>query len=171
MRVCMSTSSRLLIPFPPVVLALVFAAGMIACRYEPDAIAEGIATVQDEQSIRQVLDQQVADWNAGNIEGFMDGYWRSDSLRFVSNGTVSYGWAETLANYHRRYPSRDSMGVLTFTDLSIASLGSNWASVFGRFNLERSVAGGGDATGLFTLLLHKESSGWKIRMDHTSTEH
>jgi hypothetical protein len=49
--------------------------------------------------IRAVLDAQVQAWNRGDIEGFMDGYWRSDSLLFTSGGQVERGWTTTLKKY------------------------------------------------------------------------
>jgi ketosteroid isomerase-like protein len=41
--------------------------------------------------------------------------------------------------------------------------------VLGKFFLTRSAAGGGDATGQFTLVLRKTKQGWKIVHDHTSS--
>ena len=47
-------------------------------------------------AIRAVLDAQVAAWNRGDIEGFMDGYWRSPETVFVSGDTVTHGWQTVL---------------------------------------------------------------------------
>ncbi len=124
---------------------------------------------QASAEITDVLMEQVDDWNSGDVEAFMEAYWRSDSLRFVSNGTVNYGWQATLDNYHRRYPTRESMGTLTFSELVVRSLTQKWATVFGRFTLVRSAEGGGDLTGLFTLVFERQRDGWKVVQDHTST--
>ncbi len=56
----------------------------------------------DEAAIRAVLHQQVQAWNRGAIDAFMDGYARTDSLRFASGGAVHTGWQATLERYHRK---------------------------------------------------------------------
>ena len=37
----------------------------------------------DELAIRAVLDKQVVAWNEANIDEFMKGYWKSDSILFI----------------------------------------------------------------------------------------
>ena len=123
----------------------------------------------DPAAIRAVLDAQVAAWNRGDVPGFMDGYWRSDSLRFASGGTVQYGWQTTLDRYRRGYPDRAAMGRLTFSDLRIAPLSADAATVFGRWGLERDTLLP-PASGLFTLVFRRTPQGWRIVHDHTSSD-
>ncbi len=120
-----------------------------------------------EAAIRKVLDDQVTAWNRGDIPGFMDGYDKSESTTFVST-TVTRGHAQVLAGYLKRYPTPEKMGTLRFSDLEIHALGPDYASVLGRFHLERSKEAGGEAAGIFTLLFHKTASGWQVILDHTS---
>jgi len=120
-----------------------------------------------EQQIRKVLDDQVAAWNRGDIPAFMEGYDKSESTTFVST-TVTKGHAQVLAGYLHRYPTPEKMGKLRFSDLEIHALGSDYASVLGRYHLERSKEAGGEAAGIFTLLFHKTARGWKVILDHTS---
>jgi len=47
---------------------------------------------KEEKSIRQVLVTQTECWNHGNIEGFMQTYWKSDSLMFIGKTGVHVGW-------------------------------------------------------------------------------
>ena len=120
-------------------------------------------------SIRAVLDRQVEAWNRGDVEAFMEGYWRSDSLRFASGGDVRRGWQATLEAYRQGYPDRAAMGTLAFEDLDIRVLSPSWAVVFGRWRLRRE----GDlpeSGGLFTLLFEKPSADapWRVVHDHTS---
>src|SRR5579864_1831084 len=81
-------------------------------------VALPLLAATPEQQIRQVLDDQVAAWNRGDIPGFMDGYDKSDATTFVS-ATVTKGHAQVLAGYLQRYPTREKMGTLRFTDLEI----------------------------------------------------
>lgn len=120
-----------------------------------------------DQQISQVMDEQVTAWNRGDIPGFMEGYDKSDSTTFVST-TITRGHAQVLANYLKRYPTRENMGMLKFKDLDIRMLGNDYAVVIGRFHLDRPAQAGGESSGIFTLLFHKTSQGWRIILDHTS---
>jgi ketosteroid isomerase-like protein len=119
------------------------------------------------KEIRAVLERQVQAWNRRDLEGFMQGYWKSSDLTFYSGGTTVSGWDETLARYRNRYQSAgNEMGKLEFLDLKIELLGSSAAFVRGRFHLMMS---SGESGGLFTLTFRKFADGWKIIHDHTST--
>lgn len=130
-------------------------------------IALPLIAASPEQAIRRVLDDQVAAWNRGDIPGFMEGYDKSESTTFVGSA-ITKGHAEVLASYRKRYPTSAKMGTLRFSDLEVRPLGSDYASVVGRFHLDRSAEAGGEASGIFTLLFHKTSKGWKVILDHTS---
>ena len=119
-----------------------------------------------ETKIRSVLAQQVDDWNRGDIEAYMQGYWQSDSLRFASGGTISQGWTKVLERYRRRYSNRDIMGQLTFTIIDVDILGADAALVFGKWELERSKD---KPWGLFTLIMKKTGDEWRVVHDHTSS--
>lgn len=119
----------------------------------------------DEQAIRQVLAQQEAQWNAGNIDGFMQGYWNSDSLLFIGKNGVKYGFATTLENYKTSYPDSAAMGKLRFTLLEIKRLDTAHYFVVGKWHLTRSI---GNVQGHFTLLFKKFGDQWRIIADHSS---
>lgn len=117
-------------------------------------------------SIESVLEQQVAGWNNGSIETFMDGYARNDSLRFASGGSVTYGWTTMLERYRKGYPTREAMGILEFGDISITIVSRDAALVFGRWTLRRD---NDMPAGLFTLMFRMIDGQWKIVHDHTSS--
>jgi ketosteroid isomerase-like protein len=118
-----------------------------------------------ETAIRQLLEKQTHAWNQGNVEEFMQGYWKSDSLVFVGKSGVTYGWNSTLKNYKRNYPDAAAMGELKFTLLSITKLSSDYYHVIGKWHLERSI---GNLEGHFTLLFRKLKGQWYIIADHSS---
>jgi beta-aspartyl-peptidase (threonine type) len=126
-------------------------------------------TSSDSESVAEiqaVLDRQVAAWNRGDLEGFMDGYWSSPELTFYSGSTSVAGWKTTLDRYRQRYQSEgNEMGQLEFTDLKIEMLGPSAAFVRGRWRLKTS---SGEPNGLYTLTFRKLDGGWKIVHDHTS---
>ena len=118
------------------------------------------------RSIKMVMNKQVRAWNAGDIEEYMSGYDKSDSLRFASGGTVSYGWESTLERYKKGYPDKSSMGHLSFSEIDIKVISDEAAVVFGRWDLTRE--DNTTLSGLFTLLFKKTDPGWRIIYDHTS---
>jgi len=120
-----------------------------------------------EQEIRGVLDAQVTAWNRGDIPGFMEGYDKSESTTFAGT-EITKGHAQVLARYLKKYPTREKMGTLRFSDIETRMLGADYASVIGRFHLDRAADAGGEASGIFTLLFHKTGQGWKVILDHTS---
>ena len=122
-------------------------------------------TGAEVQSICEVLSAQQDAWNTGDIPGFMAGYLNSEDLRFASGGSVTTGWAATLARYQARYDTPDAMGWLAFTDLDVTQLSEDAAYVFGRWTLYREAD---EPTGLFTLIVRKGEEGWRVVHDHTS---
>lgn len=119
-----------------------------------------------EAAVVEVLEEQVAAWNRGDLEAFMDGYWRSPDLIFTSGGQVQRGWQTTFERYSAAYgESRDSMGRLGFTDLEVHPLGSDAAWVMGRWSLAMSA---GERGGVFTLVFQRIGGDWLIVHDHTS---
>jgi len=120
-----------------------------------------------EQEIRKVMDAQVAAWNRGDIPAFMEGYDKSESTTFVGKA-ITKGHAQVLERYLKTYPTPEKMGTLQFSDVETRMLGADYASVIGKFHLDRSAGAGGEAAGIFTLLFHKTSQGWKVILDHTS---
>lgn len=119
-------------------------------------------------AIRAVLDAQVTAWNAGQLEDFMQGYWNSPELTFVSAGRKLMGYDATLDRYRRTYQSDGKeMGKLTFGDLEIMPLGSDTAFVRGQYQLVMSDAR--ELGGRFTLVFRSFAEGWKVIHDHTSS--
>ena len=116
--------------------------------------------------IRAVLAEQEAAWNRGDIDGFMEHYWKSPELTFCSGGKTVRGWTPTLERYRQRYPDAAAMGKTTFSQLEIRSLGPDAAWVLGRWHLQKDEPLGGN----FTLILRRIDGRWQIVHDHTSLE-
>jgi len=135
-----------------------------------------------ERLIRDTLDEQVAAWNRGDIDGFMEGYWKSDALTFSSGGRVTRGWNATRDRYHARYGTREKMGTLSFVDLEISMLEERHALVLGRYRLAFA-DGRAPAAGGFSLVMARVEDvvgdekaradgrdGWVVIHDHTSAD-
>jgi beta-aspartyl-peptidase (threonine type) len=118
-----------------------------------------------EEQIAASIHQQARDWSSGNIDRFMDVYWKSDDLTFSSGGEITRGYDATLARYKKRYPTPEAMGKVTFSDLEFLPLGKSAMQVLGVWNLDRDEQPVG---GRFTLVFRRFADGWKIVHDHTS---
>src|SRR4029079_2949773 len=119
----------------------------------------------EEKTIRQLLATQTESWNRGDIEGFMQTYWKSDSLMFIGKTGVHFGWQETLDNYKKGYPDTTAMGKLYFDIIAIKKLSPDYYYVGGKWMLKRSI---GDLSGHYDLLLKKIGDKWYIIADHSS---
>ena len=119
----------------------------------------------DIKQIETLLNAQKDAWNNGNMEGYMDGYWQSDSLIFIGSSGITKGWRNTLERYKKAYPDKKKMGQLSFVFEKIDVLSQTEAFVLGRWALKRE---NGDLAGFFTLRLRKISGYWKVILDHSS---
>jgi len=118
-----------------------------------------------EKDVLAVMTRQSEAWNRGDIEGFMQGYWQSEKLAFVSGDNVTRGWQATLDRYKKSYDSRAKMGTLTFSGLEVNVLSMKNAVVIGSWSLAREKD---NPHGKFTLIFQKMKDGWLIIHDHTS---
>ena len=119
----------------------------------------------DSTIIRNALNGQLEAWNKGDVDAFMQTYWKSDSLMFISN-PITYGWQTTLEHYKKGYPDTATMGKLSFNLIQIRKLSDEYYFIIGEWNLKRTAIK--DAGGYFTLLFRKINGEWRIVVDHTS---
>ncbi len=147
-------------------LLAVLLAVSTGCSTLSDRAPAAAAEFNEVSTITSVLITQKDAWNAGDIDAFMEGYWRSPELRFASGGKVTKGWQETLDRYKGNYTDRAKMGVLDFTELEVVPLARGAAVVHGRWKLTRE----SDAPhGLFTLVFRKIDDRWRIVSDTTTS--
>ena len=124
-----------------------------------------VRAAEPKSEIESVIHAQQDAWNRGDIDGFMNGYWKSDETVFVSGDEVTRGWQKVLDRYKRKYSDRAKMGSLAFSILEIKPITDDLALVLGSWKLKRE---SDEPHGLFTLMFQKFPEGWKIIRDHTS---
>jgi ketosteroid isomerase-like protein len=134
-------------------------AAAVACT-----IATGCTTAR--QQIPRVIHEQAVAWNRGDIDAFMQPYWKSPDLTFSSARGVTRGWQTVYDGYKTRYPTRADMGTLTFSDLTVRELGPRAALVLGRWKIDR----GAPIGGVFSLVWRMIDGRWVIVHDHTSAD-
>lgn len=116
----------------------------------------------EKKAIRSIMDAQQVAWSKGDLKGFMEGYWNSDSLKFYSSRGITYGWQNTLENYRKGYPTKAHTGTLKFKINDISKISGESYFVMGEYFLTREV---GDANGVFMIIFKKINGQWKIVAD------
>ncbi|MEO1135218.1 MAG: nuclear transport factor 2 family protein [Pseudomonadota bacterium] len=133
----------------------------------PEKRSAGDAKIRTpEDVVRATLMAQAAAWNEGDLEGFMESYWKSDRLKFVSGVSTTRGWDATLKRYRDRY-SGGGLGRLGFDRIDVELVTDDVAVVTGRFNHDRD---GETSSGLFSLVMRRDNGAWRIVHDHTSAD-
>ena len=153
----------------PVVLAFgLFVPIMQLAAHAQQHEGEQMKTLpQAELDVVKVLLAQERAWNKGDMAGFASGYKNSPDTLFLGS-ELARGFDQMVARYQKNYPNKETMGRLTFSELEPHLLDDRFATVTGQFQLERTKKGGGNASGIFSLVLEKTAEGWKIILDHTS---
>jgi len=119
-------------------------------------------TEGDKTEILSILKAQETAWSNHDLEGFMEGYWKNDSLKFYGSNGLTFGWDKTLSNYKKRYPTKDHTGTLNFKINDISKINDQSYFVMGEYHLTRTV---GDANGVFMIIFKKIEGQWKIIAD------
>lgn len=119
----------------------------------------------DKKAIQKVLKKQRLAWSDNKLEEFMEGYWKSDSLKFYGSNGVTHGWENTLDRYKRAYPSEKHTGKLSFRINAITKITDGAYYVLGEYHLKRDV---GNADGIFMIIFKKINGEWKIIADTSS---
>ena len=129
---------------------------------------QALTTASREQldAVKVLLTQQSA-WNKGDIEAFAQTYKDAPDTLMVTH-QISHGFAGLVDEYKHDYPTKAAMGTLTFSELEARPLDANFAIVVGKYHLDRAKKEGGNADGLFSVVLEKTDKGWKIVLDHTT---
>ncbi len=140
------------------IYAILFSLCMLSCAAQK-------SIEKDKTAILQVMKEQEKAWSQNDLEGFMQGYWKSDSLKFYGSKGITKGWQQTLDNYKKGYPTKDHSGTLTFEVDDISPIETNSYWVMGRYYLKRKV---GDANGNFLIIFKEIDGEWKIVADMSS---
>ncbi|CAM1341270.1 YybH family protein [Tenacibaculum aestuarii] len=136
-----------------------FVVVFVSCKQEA---TKTVSEETEKQEILLVMKAQEEAWSKHDLEGFMQGYWKSDSLKFYGRKGVTFGWQKTLDNYKKGYPTKEHSGTLTFKINDISKITEGAYSVMGEYHLKRPV---GDADGVFMIIFKKIQGEWKIIAD------
>ena len=129
-------------------------------------IKQEIAEEKEEiNKIKDVLETQRKYWNKGDIDGFMQGYWKSKDLIFTSaSHKPAYGWKNTLKRYKNSYPNKESMGEFNYNIIDIRITSKTTALLNGTWKLVRK---NDNPEGKFWLEFESFNGKWLITKDST----
>lgn len=119
------------------------------------------------QALSKAMQVSADAWNRGDLEAFMAIYEHSADTAFVTPKGVVKGFEPIEQLYKKAYGGAGGLGSLTYSDLSLTRLNQDYAILYGRFHL-MSPSATKEATGVFDLVMHKTTGGWRILSDHTS---
>jgi uncharacterized protein (TIGR02246 family) len=129
------------------------------------SMAASLAASTVEADVENVLTTQVQAWNRGDIPKFVATY--AENCIFVGKQMLQ-GRSKLLARYQKTYPSPESMGKLTFRNLTVRQLDAQVATAIGEWHIDRPSGSGGPIGGIFSLVLQLHDGAWQIVLDHTS---
>lgn len=157
------------------VAAVLILAGLGACEFRqvprPPAAGSRADSVATADHIRAMLQASAEDWNAGNLDGFLDDYWRSPELTFLGAGGITRGWDAVREKYLRSYFAPEARRpFLRFDQIEVRLLGTDHALATGRYLLSLDEADRDEVSGwgYFSLVLRRAAGEWRIIHDHTT---
>jgi uncharacterized protein (TIGR02246 family) len=126
------------------------------------------AVKSDGQQVYEVLLKMIDRWNAHDVEGYLEAYWKSPQLLVVIDSEQLNGWQQLRDSYVKGYPDRSSMGYFSPARIQIKLLRPDLALVLSWWsisfpNSKQRVVGN------TTMNLQNFSDGWKIVAAHSST--
>ena len=119
-------------------------------------------------SIQQQFSRSADAWNRGDLDAFMSDYAPDSLTSYVSGGHLVKGVDLIRSHYAPRFAPGATRDSLRFEEFNVRPLSSTLTLVTARFILYNTE--GTTASGPFTLVMERQSDGWKILHDHTSTD-
>jgi Protein of unknown function (DUF3225) len=144
-------------------------AGETQGGWQFDSLTSSPATApSDGQQVYDVLLKMLDRWNAHDIEGHLEVYWKSPELLVVVDSEQFNGWQELHDSYINGYPDRGSMGYINPARIQVKllkpdlALALTWWSISFPTTKQKVV-------GNTTMNLQKFADGWKVVAAHSST--
>jgi hypothetical protein len=144
-------------------------AGETQGGWQFDSLTSSAETApSDGQQVYDVLLKMLDRWNAHDIEGHLEVYWKSSELLVVVDSEQFNGWQELHDSYINGYPDRGSMGYINPARIQVKllkpdlALALTWWSISFPTTKQKVV-------GNTTMNLQKFADGWKVVAAHSST--
>ena len=121
---------------------------------------------QSSQEITQVILRGYDRWNAQDMDGYMEMFWKSPNFLYAVDNEIFWGWDQVRAALARGYPNRSAMGTLSSERMEIRVLTSDLATIVNSWEMRFPNA---KVVGITTGTLRKFPEGWRVISGHTSS--
>jgi uncharacterized protein (TIGR02246 family) len=130
--------------------------------------ADSTVSKPDAQQVYEVMLKMLDRWNAHDLEGHLDVYWKSAELLVVIDSEQFSGWQQLHDSYINGYPDRSSMGYINPVRIQVKLLKPDLALALTWWTIsfpstQQTVVGN------TTMNLQKFDDGWKVVASHSST--
>ena len=143
-----------------------------ACHKGPTVSIDPAPPSLDPQRLTEVLaaqfQQSAADWNAGDLQGFLSVYSKDSATMYLSGRRFEHGFAWIERHFATAFAPGAARDSLRLEEFSARPLGTTYALATARYVLYRN--GVTSASGPFSVVLQEQTNGWKIILDHTSSD-
>jgi uncharacterized protein (TIGR02246 family) len=120
--------------------------------------------------LEAMLRRSAADWNRGDLDGFMSDYLAGDSTTYIGGRGLVRGPAAIRPSYARLFTGEVQRDSLSFVILDVDPVAPNVANLIAQYVLTRRVGGRDSVTarGPTSLLVRRVDGRWRIVHDHSS---
>jgi uncharacterized protein (TIGR02246 family) len=118
-----------------------------------------------EKEIYDQMMKMVDAWNRHDLDGYLDGFLRSDDILLVVEGETVRGWDLLSKALHAGYPNPQEMGTLTVDRVQVQMLAPDLGFVLASYTI---VFPKKKEFGTDTIVMKKVAEGWREMISHTS---
>jgi uncharacterized protein (TIGR02246 family) len=120
------------------------------------------------QEVYDVLVKMKTRWNAHDLDGYLECFWKSPKLVDIVDSDVKIGWQELHDSYKIGFINSEEMGIITPTRIQVRMVKDDLALALTRWTITfpRSTH---PIIGIDSNYLQKFDDGWKVISAHTST--
>lgn len=138
---------------------------MLAEALTTDAAVKAKAEMTD-QTIRDLTLKLQTDWNGGDMDAYLDAYWKSAEMSLMFGNKSVRGWQALADLFRSSWATEEAMGDFTASDIVISLLSSDTVIASGAFT---HVFPDETIEGSFTHVWKQFEDGhWRIAHEHTS---
>ena len=122
----------------------------------------------DDQQVYEILLKMLDRWNAHDIEGHLEAYWKSSELLVVIDSEQFNGWQQLHDSYVSGYPGATGMGFIQPHRIQVRLLKPDLALALTLWTINFP-SSHQKVVGNTTMNFQKFDDGWKIVASHSST--
>ncbi len=141
--------------------------------YDHAMLAEALATdaalkakaAEVDQTIRDLTLKLATDWNSGDMDSYLDAYWKSPEMSLMFADQAVRGWQALADLFRSNWATEEAMGDFSSSDVVVTQISSDTVISSGAFT---HVFPDETVEGSFTHVWKIQDGEWRIAQEHTS---